>query len=55
MITSSAAVEVSPNVRAIFAKQNRSQEKQEQKVKTILDKMRPQEPSQQQMAPEKRG
>ena len=42
-------------VRAIFAKQDRSQEKQEQKVKTILDKMRPQEPSQQQMAPEKRG
>jgi tetratricopeptide (TPR) repeat protein len=42
-------------VRAIFAKQDRSQEKQEQKVKTLIEKMRPQDPSQQQMAPEKRG
>jgi len=42
-------------VRAIFAKQDRSQEKQQQKVKSIIDKMRPQDPSQQQMAPEKRG
>ena len=42
-------------VRSIFAKQDRSQEKQEQKVKSIIDKMRPQEPNQQQLAPEKRG
>ena len=42
-------------VRSIFAKQDRNQEKQEQKVKSIIDKMRPQEPTQQQMAPEKRG
>ncbi len=42
-------------VRAIFAKQDRSQDKQEQKVKTLIEKMRPQDPSQQQMAPEKRG
>lgn len=42
-------------VRSIFAKQDRSQEKQEQKVKSIIDKMRPQEPTQQQLAPEKRG
>ncbi len=42
-------------VRSIFAKQDRNQEKQEQKVKSIIDKMRPQDPSQQQMAPEKRG
>ena len=42
-------------VRSIFAKQDRNQEKQEQKVKSIIDKMRPQEPTKQQMAPEKRG
>jgi len=42
-------------VRAVFAKQDRSQEKQQQKVKTLIEKMRPQDPSQQQMAPEKRG
>jgi tetratricopeptide (TPR) repeat protein len=42
-------------VRSIFAKQDRNQEKQEQKVKSIIDKMRPQEPNQQQLAPEKRG
>jgi tetratricopeptide (TPR) repeat protein len=42
-------------VRSIFAKQDRSQEKQEQKVKSLIDKMRPQDPSQQKMAPEKRG
>lgn len=42
-------------VRSIFAKQDRKQEKQEQKVKSIIDKMRPQEPNQQQLAPEKRG
>jgi tetratricopeptide (TPR) repeat protein len=42
-------------VRSIFAKQDRNQEKQQQKVKSIIDKMRPQDPTQQQMAPEKRG
>ena len=42
-------------VRSIFAKQDRSQEKQEQKVKSLIDKMRPQDPTQQQIAPEKRG
>lgn len=42
-------------VRQIFAQQGRSREKQEQKVKTIIDKMRPPDPSQQQLAPEKRG
>jgi tetratricopeptide (TPR) repeat protein len=42
-------------VRAIFAKQGGEQQKQEQKVKSIIDKMRPQDPSQQQIAPEKRG
>ena len=42
-------------VRSIFAKPDRNQEKQQQKVKSIIDKMRPQDPSQQQMAPEKRG
>ena len=42
-------------VRSIFAKQDRNQEKQQQKVKSIIDKMRPQDPSQQQVAPEKRG
>jgi len=42
-------------VRSIFAKQDRNREKQEQKVKTLIEKMRPQDPSQQQMAPEKRG
>lgn len=42
-------------VRSIFAKQGGDQQKQEQKVKSLIDKMRPQEPSQQQLAPEKRG
>jgi len=42
-------------VRSIFAKQDRSQEKQQQKVKSIIDKMRPQEPTPQSLAPEKRG
>jgi len=42
-------------VRSIFAKQDRNQEQQQQKVKSIIDKMRPQDPSQQKMAPEKRG
>jgi tetratricopeptide (TPR) repeat protein len=42
-------------VRSIFVKQDRSQEKQEQKVKSLIDKMRPQDPAQQKLAPEKRG
>jgi tetratricopeptide (TPR) repeat protein len=42
-------------VRAIFAKQGGDQQKQEQKVKSIIDKTRPQEPTKQQIAPEKRG
>ncbi len=42
-------------VRSIFVKQDRNQEKQEQKVKSLLEKTRPQDPSQQKMAPEKRG
>ncbi len=42
-------------VRNILAKPDRDRKAQEQKVKSIMDKMRPQDPSQQQMAPEKRG
>jgi tetratricopeptide (TPR) repeat protein len=42
-------------VRSIFAKQGGDRQKQEQKVKSLIDKMRPQDPTQQQLAPEKRG
>jgi hypothetical protein len=42
-------------VRSILAQPDRDRKAQEQKVKSILDKMRPQEPSRQQVAPEKRG
>ncbi len=42
-------------VRKIFSQQDRDRQKQEQKVKSVIDKMRPQEPSRQDMAPEKRG
>ena len=42
-------------VRNILAQPDRDRKSQEQKVKSIMDKMRPQDPSQQQMAPEKRG
>jgi hypothetical protein len=42
-------------VRVIFAQQDRDRQKQEQKVKSIIEKMRPQEPSRQELAPEKRG
>ena len=42
-------------VRSIFAQQDRDRQKQEQKVKSIIEKMRPQEPSRQELAPEKRG
>jgi hypothetical protein len=39
----------------MLAKPDRDGKAQEQKVKSIIDKMRPTEPSQKQMAPEKRG
>jgi len=42
-------------VRSVFAKQGGDRQKQEAKVKSIIDKMRPQEPTQQKIAPEKRG
>ena len=42
-------------LQSIFAKQDRSQAKQAKRVKSIIDKMRLQEPMLQQMAPEKRG
>jgi tetratricopeptide (TPR) repeat protein len=42
-------------VRNIFGQQNRNRQQQEQKVKTLIEKMRPQEPSRQEVAPEKRG
>jgi tetratricopeptide (TPR) repeat protein len=42
-------------VRHIFAQQDRNRQQQEQKVKTLIEKMRPQEPSRQELAPEKRG
>jgi tetratricopeptide (TPR) repeat protein len=42
-------------VRHIFSQQDRSRQQQEQKVKTLIEKMRPQEPSRQELAPEKRG
>jgi tetratricopeptide (TPR) repeat protein len=42
-------------VRKVFSQQDRDRQKQEQKVKSIIEKMRPQEPSRQEIAPEKRG
>ena len=42
-------------VRTIFSQRDRDKKKEEQKVKSILDKMRPTEPSRQDVAPEKRG
>jgi tetratricopeptide (TPR) repeat protein len=42
-------------VRSILAQPDRDRKAQEQKIKSIIDKMRPQEPSRQQVAPEKRG
>jgi hypothetical protein len=42
-------------VRNVLARPDRDRKAQEQKVKSLLDKMRPQDPSQQQIAPEKRG
>jgi tetratricopeptide (TPR) repeat protein len=42
-------------VRHIFAQKDQNRQQQEQKVKTLIEKMRPQEPSRQELAPEKRG
>jgi hypothetical protein len=42
-------------VRSILAQPERDRKAQEQKIKSIIDKMRPQEPARQQVAPEKRG
>jgi hypothetical protein len=43
-------------VSTVFLQKERSQKKEEQKVKSLLDKMRPtNEPSREDMAPEKRG
>ena len=42
-------------VRNIFGQQDRNRQQQEQKVKTLIEKMRPQEPQRQELAPEKRG
>jgi tetratricopeptide (TPR) repeat protein len=42
-------------VRNIFGQQDRNRQQQEQKVKTLIEKMRPREPSRQELAPEKRG
>jgi tetratricopeptide (TPR) repeat protein len=42
-------------VRTIFSQRDRDKKKEEQKVKSILDKMRPTDPSRQDVPPEKRG
>jgi hypothetical protein len=42
-------------LRTMLAQPDRDRKSQEQKVKSIIDKMRPTDPTQQQMAPEKRG
>jgi tetratricopeptide (TPR) repeat protein len=42
-------------MRHIFAQKDQNRQQQEQKVKTLIEKMRPQEPSRQELAPEKRG
>jgi tetratricopeptide (TPR) repeat protein len=42
-------------VRSIFSQQDRDRKAQAQKVKSIMDKMRPKEPSLHGLAPEKRG
>jgi hypothetical protein len=42
-------------VRNILAQPGRDRKAQEQKIKSIIDKMRPQDPSRQQVAPEKLG
>jgi hypothetical protein len=42
-------------LRSMLAQPDRDKKAQEQKVKSIIDKMRPTDPTQKQMAPEKRG
>jgi tetratricopeptide (TPR) repeat protein len=42
-------------VRSVLAQPDRDRKAQEQKIKSIIDKMRPQDPSRQQVSPEKRG
>jgi hypothetical protein len=42
-------------LRSTLSQPNRDAKAQERKVKSIIDKMRPAEPAQQQVAPEKRG
>ena len=42
-------------LRSMLAQPDRDRKAQEQKVKSLIDKMRPQDPSQKQLAPEKRG
>jgi tetratricopeptide (TPR) repeat protein len=42
-------------LRSMLGQPDRDRKAQEQKVKSIIDKMRPPDPSQKQMAPEKRG
>jgi hypothetical protein len=42
-------------LRSMLAQPDRDRKAQEQKVKSIIDKMRPTDPSQKQLAPEKRG
>jgi hypothetical protein len=42
-------------LRSMLAQPDRDRKAQEQKVKSIIDKMRPTDPTQKQMAPEKRG
>jgi hypothetical protein len=42
-------------LRSMLAQPDRDRKSQEQKVKSIIDKMRPTDPSQKQMTPEKRG
>jgi tetratricopeptide (TPR) repeat protein len=42
-------------LRSMFAQPDRDRKSQEQKVKSIIDTMRPTDPGQKQLAPEKRG
>lgn len=42
-------------LRSVLIQPDRDRKSQEQKVKSIIDKMRPTDPTQKQMAPEKRG
>jgi hypothetical protein len=42
-------------MRSALAQPSRDRKAQERAVKSLIDKMRPAEPAQQQVAPEKRG